>query len=118
MAKKKKPVAYIHNGVAHAGEEGPTEYVSESTIDDPPREEKEQPADEKPAVTVCEASFDADVAGKAKAEAPPEHPAVTKAKAALADLDASHASNIPIPQDDEALADLADKMAKVKPTAD
>ncbi len=69
-------------------------------------------------VKEIEATLDGDVAGKAKAEAPPEHPAVTRAKESLAALDAEHAGNIPIPQDEEALAALADKMAKVKPQAD
>jgi hypothetical protein len=67
-----------------------------------------------------EATLDGETGPKSRsadrAEQKPEHPAVTKAKASLAELDARHQGNIPIPQDEEALAALNDKLAKVNPT--
>lgn len=61
------------------------------------------------------ASTDPKSRGVGQSPPPAEHPAVKKAKADLADLDAQAQGNIPIPQDDEAIAALNDKLAKVQP---
>ncbi len=67
-------------------------------------------------VKAIEAGLDAAVAGKDKdrpSTPAKEHPGVTAAKEALADLDAEHAAHVNLPGDDKAIAELREKMAKV-----
>lgn len=63
-------------------------------------------------VNAIEAALDAGLANKEKpAKAKVEHPAVTKAKADLALLQADHANRVSLPEDERAVAALEAKIA-------